>query len=87
MRKLRKVDRHAVKYDFSVQFTLSKVSVAVTGNRSDKDIGNNKMADFGVEDQKVKIEKLGTQMKANIFGITLNTYYSTSKLYSFGMHF
>lgn len=66
---------------------LSKVQLAVTGNRGDKDIGNSKLADFGISDQKVKIEKIGNKMQANIFGITANTYYSTTRLFSFANQF
>lgn len=87
IKNLRKVDRALRKMDGSFAFELGTVQMSVTGNRSETQFGNSKMADFGLSNQKIKITKVGMRLNANIFGITANTYFSTSQLFSFGNQF
>ena len=87
IKTLKKADRALRKMDGSISFELGTVQLSVTGNRSESTFSNSKMSDFGLSNQKLKITKVGMRLNANIFGITANTYFSTSQLYSFTTQF
>lgn len=67
-------------------FDLVQVCFSLTGEvqKQGRDITTNaRMFDFGVSKQTVVIEKDGVVLKANAFGVTVNTYYTFSNLFAF----
>ena len=79
-RTLRKVDRELKKMEFQVKVELGNFILALT----DKAVGNHKLLDLGVCGQQITVRKEGQCLKANIFGITIDTYYSFEQISAFG---
>ena len=84
-KKLKALDRHLRKINFKFMFDLVQVCLSLTGDlhKQGTDISHARMFDFGLSKQTVVIEKDGVVLKANAFGVTVNTYYTFSNLYAF----
>ena len=70
--------------DFSFTFAIDKVSIEMTGNKSDN-FGNTKLMSFGFEKQNLSITKEAENIRFNIFGMTLGSYNKFEELYKFIM--
>lgn len=82
---MKALDRHLRKINFKLMFDLVHVCLSLTGEMHKQGTDNlhARMFDFGVSKQTVVIEKDGTVLKANAFGVTVNTYYTFSNLFAF----
>lgn len=65
--------------ELDILIELGNMSLSLT----DPLEGNHKMIDFGLAGQKISIVKSATDLKANICGVTVNTYYSFDKIFTF----
>lgn len=81
---IQKIDKALETIDFQIIFHIDKVSVEMTGNKSDY-YGNSKLMSFGFENQGFTVSKNGAEMKINMFGVTLGTYNQFEELYKFVM--
>lgn len=81
-KKLKGVDRALRKINFKFLFDLVSVCLSLTGEAGMEN-SHARMFDFGVSKQSIVIQKDGVVLKANAFGVTVNTYYTFSNLFAF----
>lgn len=81
-KKLKGVDRALRKINFKFLFDLVSVCLSLTGEAGQEN-SHARMFDFGVSKQSIVIEKDGVVLKANAFGVTVNTYYTFCNLFAF----
>jgi hypothetical protein len=73
------VDKSLRKLEFFIQIDVG----IITFNLTEKAVGNHKLLGLGIQDQKIVVVKNGKEIKANIFGIVVNTYYGLDKIYGY----
>ena len=81
---MQKLDQTMKTVNFKVNFNLEKISIEITGNKSDH-IGNSKLVSFGLQKQQFSINKEGADLNLNMFGVTLGSYNKFEEIYKIAM--
>ena len=85
---MKDLDKGLSTIDISFVAQIIQIMLSVTGNRTqDSNFSNNKIVEVGLTDQKLVIEKIRQQLKANVFGITVGVQYTFANVYKFILKF
>jgi len=87
-KSMKDLDKGLSTIDISFVAQIIQIMLSVTGNRTqDSNFSNNKIVEVGLTDQKLVIEKIRQQLKANVFGITVGVQYTFANVYKFILKF
>ena len=87
-KKLHNLDKTFTKnWDVDFTFKLKEINISVSADSNDKVRGssNEPMADFGIENQTIHLEKEGNKLRLNALGIKANSHFSFSQIYRYAM--
>jgi len=79
---MQKLDKSIKHIDLAIDFKIKKVSVEMTGNKSDF-FGNSKLMSVGFENQGFTVTKAQSTINCNFFGLTLGLYNSVEEVFNF----